>query len=1455
MDVYRTAQFIALVEDFDLEKQVSELEQKIQSCETYFEVGKLFDGAYPYLKRRQGKFRIIGQVKSVANKSIQIFVFYRIFERANKEYLEFLRYKGEPRGDKLVQQGFEEQVAEEWARSKQIKMKVYNPLPPKLRPWIEPLEELSVGKTRTEFHVQELDTWTQSVYENFIEAEEGLRSLCSLVVKILDSDVNNAEIGKINVSEPDLASSCTIVWAKKSATEVALLHASVLRPDSETLEIAKKSVEDPEYRSRVKRAYFSIVAVEYELWKNIQKQEGGNIFLSQDEIETLAKMNGSDQNESLPSILSGRAGSGKSTMLAYVFAALLWKKAKYDLEGTPIYISYNQKLLTSSRDLILLLLSANGEFGEQVENSTSDAKIRLQKIKAEAEKYFFTFHGFLLSFLNETDREKFNEAKRVDFNDFKRAYLGGKSILKPFQNLSIRKAISPERAWFIIRQFIKGSLNEDGFYGDDAVAELNANYEELFTKDQQGILFDDIEEVYKKVYEAWYKPDIDSSGLWDDQDLVNESYLASLYSQNKNRNFTAIVCDESQDFTPRELRFIVRASELLKYDLDKEHRVVLPYLLAGDSLQTLSPTGFRWEAVTSILYEEIFASSGLEVKAQKIQLSLNYRSVRPVVDFCNFIQLTRKGLFKNIEKEIQHQVAWDNSPSVRPKFFRLNENISQTELADLIKKTNTFFLIPCEESGEVDFISEDPILSQLFPGVSDDNLPETVLSATAAKGLEFANICLYNFGLQFQKEAFDFKRSENNFALEFFFNKLYVAASRSQRSLTVIETGNTGKPGDKTNFWDRFLSSIDQPNNQPRELIELVEKFPNFREHVEFLEYGLSGSWNDTTSKVSVKEADNFYNSGKDNKDPRQISRAANLYRRIGGSRNLNRALECDALYLKFNEQLEAAGRAFEELGDLKQAWQIYFSSANLWKHANELSERMTDLSPVEVALVRFMVSKSDDQKTLMMFLAELEKFSSSNKRVVLTRPWLSAQNEIVERLRKLLSSVDALISIDEIISRLENITQRDFVGLRPLLGEAHYLTKNWVEALRVWANTNLNDKDLEKHRALAKARNRGFPDGLRELSSANFKSEVIEIWREYGSSKDSLWIAEVIPAMQNLRLFEDLLQLCINEHKVEKAVTAFQELVKVDLTAAQTYILSLITECSKNYEYFGNLPLFFDYAKQSGQMNIKELCEIVLINAVKVWDDPQNFGYQQTELQSYQSNLLRVGYGLGQREAFTKIVGLYNPSREEKQLDPRWWGLCWELTGDWQRAKDFYLQYVDANDKPQIMTSSRSGVIRSLFRNIKYQKEELGKQSLARESQNEFTAKLGLWGFTESDRLAYLQPKKLGNTVPYFVEPSKSGEFTEDGDFGPFSWKTTNKTIRLEFDQTNLALSWRIELEKLTVVSNSGPLTKDDDGCYRFGAADWRVEIRFSRDDLKISLKGSFESLPSNKALKFKLK
>lgn len=1450
MDVYKTPQFLQGVDDFELAEHVAEIEAKIQLCDTYFEVGKLFDGAYPYLKHRKGKFRLIGQVKSVANRTIQIFIFYRVFERADKEYLEFLRYKGQPRGTELVQQGFQEALVDEWAKSIKIKVKALKPLPPELRNWIEPLVELSVGRTRTEFHVHELDSWQTSVYENFIEADEGLRQLCELVVRVLDTDSLDVEIGKVCVAKPVASTSCTILWAKKSATEIALLYASVLPLTSDVIEQAQQTIGDTEYRARVKRAYFSIVAYSYELWRNIQKQEGGNIFLSEDEINSLTRMSGVDQGDSLPSVLSGRAGSGKSTMLAYVFAALLWKKAKHKLDGSPVYISYNAKLLANSRDLILLLLTANGDFGEQVENSSEDEKARLEQIKINADRYFFTFHDFLLSFIGDIERGKFTEAKRVDFSDFKRAYLGDRSLLKPFQNVGVRKTISAERAWFVIRQFIKGSLSNENYHGDEAIAELNANYHELSAKDQQGISFEVIDEVFKKVYETWYQPNIDDEQLWDDQDLVNAAHESSIDTQSSRRDFTAIVCDEAQDFTPREIRFIVRSSELLKYDLDKEKQLTLPYVLAGDSLQTLSPTGFRWSTVTSILYEEIFASSGVEVKTQTNQLSLNYRSARPVVDFCNFIQLTRKALFKTVEKEIQHQVAWDNSPRARPKYFQLNQNITTTELSDLVK--NRILLIPCEESGEVDYINEDPILRNLFPNISETNLPPTVMSATAAKGLEYAHVFLYNFGAQFRNEGFEFDKSENNFAFEFFFNKLYVAASRAQNSLTIIEADDQSKlPGD-TNFWQHFLSPIDEPDTRPHYLTQLVTKFPDFDGHVEFLETGHSGSWNDATARVSITEAEKFYSSGKENKDARLINRAASLFKQIGGEKNILKAMECDAYYLKFMEQNEAAGEAFENLGDLKTAWQIYLGS-ELWSHANNLRERLPDLENIEVALVRFMFEPRDNSEILSIFLAQLAKHFSGRERVVFSKPWLAAQNELTERLRLRLSSTRDSNELSEIIRCLEIIAQRDFVGLRSLLGEAHYITKNWSEALKAWHNTNLAEKEYEKHRALAKANNRGFPEGLRELSSANFKREVVEVWREHGSPKDKPWLAEVIPAMQSLKDFNELLSLCLTEHRVKDALVAYRGLSENNPESAQEFILDIVTECSKNFEYFGDLKKLFDDATNRGQFNIKELCEIVMINAVKVWNDPQHYGFDQKQMQMHQQNLLKVGFGDGQREAFLHVVRLYQPSKEEKQLDPRWWGLCFELSADWQSAATHYLQYAEAKDKPQIMEISRFGYIRSQFRLIKHY-EENGKQSSVLAAQKEFRSKINIWKFSEDDRRAALQPKKLGSNIEFYIEPTNAGDFTEDGGFGPFSWKTSDKVVRLAFDETDIALSWRIEQTTDKIVSNTGRLSKEADGCYRFDAGLWHIEVRFSQQETKLSIKKASENNLEVKVLKFKV-
>jgi hypothetical protein len=56
----------------------------------------------------------------------------------------------------------------------------------------------------------------------------------------------------------------------------------------------------------------------------------------------------------------------------------------------------------------------------------------------------------------------------------------------------------------------------------------------------------------------------------------------------------------------------------------------------------------------------------------------------------------------------------------------------------------TVVILPCEEGEEMEYLKADSVLSACFPN-TDDKVPN-VLSAVAAKGLEFDKVVLYNFG-------------------------------------------------------------------------------------------------------------------------------------------------------------------------------------------------------------------------------------------------------------------------------------------------------------------------------------------------------------------------------------------------------------------------------------------------------------------------------------------------------------------------------------------------------------------------------------------------------------------------------------------------------------------------------------------------------------------------------------
>ncbi|MCM8758765.1 MAG: hypothetical protein NC906_03210, partial [Candidatus Omnitrophica bacterium] len=72
-----------------------------------------------------------------------------------------------------------------------------------------------------------------------------------------------------------------------------------------------------------------------------------------------------------------------------------------------------------------------------------------------------------------------------------------------------------------------------------------------------------------------------------------------------NAKVPCIFCDEAQDFTSNELSLIIRSLLFSERILGGEEIKFLPLVFAGDPLQTINPTGFKWENVQTMFYNKI----------------------------------------------------------------------------------------------------------------------------------------------------------------------------------------------------------------------------------------------------------------------------------------------------------------------------------------------------------------------------------------------------------------------------------------------------------------------------------------------------------------------------------------------------------------------------------------------------------------------------------------------------------------------------------------------------------------------------------------------------------------------------------------------------------------------------------------------------------------------------------
>jgi hypothetical protein len=1109
MRVYETPYFRELMDQYGLREKVDSFNRRIGSQATRFEVAAMFDKHSGYCKARTENnnldLRLMGRVITVFDD--EIFVWFTIFERRDPMYDDFSKLVEQ--NSERITRSFDKSAVEDWYQRQEDKAMRHakpKPLPDDMHMWLQPLHQsLVTNADGQELFVYESDFWVRNILSVGQNDLSSFRRSVEKIVETCESDREYGTTGPFTVFRGNDDGTGGVVFKKMDASNILLiapLKNSKSFDESDIPPVAK------DWKKSARRGYPAYVSIDSEMWIDVQNETRANLALSPEEEELLAQVAGrSGTAQILPLFINGSAGSGKSTMLAYIFAGLCRQKQGFGgepLNGIPMFLTYSEALVDEARRMTDRLLSKNVYLQQELTFTTDEL--------------FQNWRNFLVSLLPDNNRLRYRDDRRVGFHQFKLAYSGRPDRLKPFVTKNRKSGISAELAWYVIRSLIKGSAPA-------GANELTlTDYQDMNRQDR--VVSDEMfETVLRTIYQAWYAPSMREQNLWDDQDLVAE-VLSSPAVDSDRAEVTALVIDEAQDFTRRELSLVARSSAFRNYKLREGAKVALPIIFAGDPMQSLSPTGFRWDAVKATIYEELQAICDNAAMPTFEQLRNNYRSTAQIVGFANAIQVLRMVKFGIPKTPLQK--AWDDvTDSVAPRKFILgSSNLSEQSFVEEARQT--VIIVPCEEGGEVFFVQNDPTLAKMYPNVSDSDPAGNVYSAAGAKGLEFEKVILYKFGEAAPSASRTAESDERDLTAEYFFNKLYVAATRATKFLNIVDTDN-GNDLLWASIGVDAVSSLTAGFTQTELRTLGLTAMPDDGADADVASViGLEESFGGIDDKVLLREdqplryAESVRNHGIDTRNPLLLRQAKSFYRQLGHAES---ASLCEAFALKFEGSREEAAQEFVNASNFGEAFECLWA-AGAWDQLNgDFARHLPSLglNPSQTHAMTFMSSDRKDIESLGTLVHALWSGKSN-----LPRPSQDQWETIVEELLKsALSHGENLgLSLAGTTAELaQELSRAGFVGCMAAAAELFMTSGQLAAAERIWTQNGIA---IPERHARSFAAKDGYPSGLRYLRAANLHDEVLKIWREASSPTDPGWVIEVRASLDALDDYSGLAELLL---------------------------------------------------------------------------------------------------------------------------------------------------------------------------------------------------------------------------------------------------------------------------------------------------------------------------------------
>ncbi|MBN2034494.1 MAG: hypothetical protein JW836_14565 [Deltaproteobacteria bacterium] len=1113
----------------------------------------------PFIKKDLGRhYRLICSQHSIEDKGLIVIAFLACFPRGGSgEYEKFIKNPDQVCGKFLPG----EEDLEAFIKSRRQSLPEPHPEPNETeRQYL--YATLEQDRNSDTMVYESLD-WVESM-KNQKVLEESTR-LYDLLYNLLDS----SEKGNSDIHDNE-KSKISILYKFLPQHNSIFLISPLLKKDSVSINSLKSKYNDiieqdvcseESILKHCRRSYPSYILADEQMWKSIQKNDVGNIALSPEESKILEAVISRTGDRLFPLFINGRPGSGKSTILQYLFASYLCMYARQEEESRfqypPLYLTYSERLLDSARKNIDDILRCNSEIAISGIDLNSDIALQIH------DKCYGVFHEFLLNLLPSETKKNFPLVKNIDFPKFRNRWDNQR---KGNPQSEVRK-LSSEVAWHILRSYIKGMrYDAESDFSVEAYLELPNN--------QRTVQVETFERVYEHVWERWYKPYCEKDGFWDDQDLV----FAVLNEPELDLSrYPAVFCDEAQDFSKLELDLILRLSLYSQRTISPHELKRVPFAFAGDPFQTLNPTGFEWESLQANFHEKIV--SGLDklsigkLEFNYQELSYNYRSSKFIVGLCNLFQLLRGILFD--QKGLMPQRTWFDSEGSMPVLFNVKEPVCEKKLRD---QAELVIILPCQEGEEEDYVKQDEFLRSLATSELDIR---NFLSPMRAKGLEFSRVVLYKFGNAcirqypnlFEPLSTTISHSDNmdtSLPLKYFLNRLYVGASRAKVRLIIVDDDEG-----ITALWD---------HNAIKSFENLLKLYPNGTKLgwspsvINYVQKGVEDNWTqDRDDPLSL--AEEFHESGLTEKDPYKLRLAEANYTRCKQPAN---AKLCKAERYEMEKQFSKAGELYLEIRRTEKALECYWVAGDF----STIDININFANTAEQRAASFHLGNHSEAESEHFLHFLLEQLSVTDSYKITWDPqWKKILDECLDSILELSKGADftKLYTLIREIDR-KHLSPSD----QWRYAELAYLAKEYEHAVSLWESSSAKP-DNKQNYCVAKANVSPYPFNLKWMEKIENYKQIIYDWKDNQKvGLDEKNVAIVSKSFIKLRNFDYTLIFFENYPNEECLRETYKEIKKNSLKSHQETIGQLlISEYAKNGKWKEIVDLVNDKKLSKASMDI----------------------------------------------------------------------------------------------------------------------------------------------------------------------------------------------------------------------------------------------------------------------------